>query len=347
LMPIRGHSGVQGGAEMGAYATALPGGVPVTPEGAADLAARWGFEVPDQPGLTAPEMVEAIERGDVEVLWASGGNFLDVLPDPPAVAAALGRVPLRVHQDVVVTSQMLLDGDDVVLLPVATRYEQEGGGTETITERRVVFSPEIPRLVGEARSEWRLFADVANRVRPDLRAAFSWPSNRDLRSEIAAAVPSYAGIEDLADTGDAVQWGGRHLCAGGEFPTPSGRGRFTVLTPRGPDLAPGEFMVTTRRGKQFNSMVHGRIDPLTGAARDAVFMDGEDVAALGLADGARVRLRSATGTYDGCVRLARLPAGTLQVHWPEGNVLVPAGPAHREPTSKVPDYSAVVSVEPL
>ncbi len=152
LMPIRGHSGVQGGAEMGAYATALPGGAPVDAEHAAALAGAWGFPVPDRPGLTAPEMVEAAGRGEIDVLWMSGGNFLDVLPDPPAVEAALGRVPLRVHQDVVVTRQMLVDGDDVVLLPVATRYEQEGGGTETTTERRIVFSPELPRRVGEARS---------------------------------------------------------------------------------------------------------------------------------------------------------------------------------------------------
>ena len=346
LMPIRGHSGVQGGAEMGAYATALPGGLPVDPAHAAALGEVWGFPVPDRPGLTAPEMVDAAGSGALDVLWMSGGNFLDVLPDPPAVEAALGRVPLRVHQDVVVTSQMLVEGDDVVLLPVATRYEQEGGGTETTTERRIVFSPEIPRRVGEARSEWRLFADVVNRVRPDLRAAFSWPTNRDLRAEIARVVPVYAGIEDLADTGDAVQWGGRHLCVGGQFPTPSGRGRFTPLRPAADDLPDGAFVVSTRRGKQFNSMVHAAVDPLTGAGRDAVMMDPTDAEALGVAAGDRVRLRSRTGSYDGTVTLVRLPARTLQVHWPEGNVLVAGGASDREPTSKVPDYNAVVTVEP-
>ena len=130
------------------------------------------------PGRTAPEMVEAAAAGELDVLWTSGGNFLEVLPDPDAVRAALGRVPLRVHQDIVLTSQMLVEGDDVLLLPVATRYEQEGGGTETTTERRIIFSPEIPRQVGEARSEWRLFADVATRVRPDLAAAFGWADNQ-------------------------------------------------------------------------------------------------------------------------------------------------------------------------
>jgi anaerobic selenocysteine-containing dehydrogenase len=103
--------------------------------------------------------------------------------------------------------------------------------------------------------------------------------------------------------------------------------------------------VSTRRGKQFNSMVQAAVDPLTGARRDAVLIDPVDADALGVAAGDRVRLRSDTGTYDGTVTLARLPARTLQVHWPEGNVLVAAGAAHREPTSKVPDYNAVVTVE--
>ena len=345
LMPLRGHSGVQGGAEMGAYATALPGGAPVTAESAAELGARWGFEIPDVPGLTAPEMIEAAERGELDVLWCSGGNFLDVLPDPPRVERALERVPLRVHQDVVLSSQMLVDGDEVIVLPVATRYEQEGGGTETTTERRIVFSPEIPRQVGEARSEWRLFADLASRVRPDLAPAFDWPSNQALRQEIAEVVPMYRGIETLAATGDQVQYGGRPLCADGVFPTPTGRGRFTPLTPEQPALAPNEFRVATRRGKQFNSMVHKTTDPLTGAGRDAVFIDAADAAARGLADGDPVRLVSATGTFDGRVRVARLPAATLQVHWPEGNVLIPAGPGEREPRSQVPDYNAVVTLE--
>src|SRR5438445_9756294 len=54
LMPIRGHSSVQGGAEMGAYSTAFPGGKPINSENAAELSALYGFPVPDKPGLTAP-----------------------------------------------------------------------------------------------------------------------------------------------------------------------------------------------------------------------------------------------------------------------------------------------------
>lgn len=347
LMPIRGHSGVQGGAEMGAYATAFPGGVDIDVDSAAELAARWGFAVPSEPGRTAPEMLDAAAAGELDVLWTSGGSFLEVLPDPDAVREALGRVPLRVHQDVVLTTQMLVEGDDVVLLPVRTRYEQEDGGTETTTERRIVFSPELPRRVGEAESEWRLFAAVASRVRPERADAFAWSDGHQLRHEIAEVVPAYAGIEALRATGDQVQWGGRHLCEGGAFPTSDGRGRFTPLAPARKDLPPGTFTVATRRGKQFNSMVHAEVDPLTGAGRDAVYIDVADAAALGAVEGTRVRLTSETGTYDGRCKLVRLPTRSLQVHWPEGNVLIASGPDRREPHSKVPDYNAVVTVEVL
>ena len=83
LMPLRGHSGVQGGAEMGAYATAFPGGVEIDERSARELADAWGFEVPDRPGRTAPEMVEAAERGELDVLWSSGATSSTCCPTHP------------------------------------------------------------------------------------------------------------------------------------------------------------------------------------------------------------------------------------------------------------------------
>jgi anaerobic selenocysteine-containing dehydrogenase len=74
-------------------------------------------------------------------------------------------------------------------------------------------------------------------------------------------------------------------------------------------------------------------------------MDPTDAAAMGVGAGDRVVLRSPTGSYQGTVTLVRLPARTLQVHWPEGNVLIAGGADRREPMSKVPDYNAVVTVE--
>src|SRR5882672_4241269 len=104
---------------------------------------------------------------------------------------------------------MVGPADTVVLLPAQTRYEQRGGGTETTTERRILFSPEIEgRRVGEARAEWEIFVDLAARVDPARAHLVSFASGQAIRDEIARVVPSYAGIEDLRTTGDAVQWGG-------------------------------------------------------------------------------------------------------------------------------------------
>ena len=187
---------------------------------------------------------------------------------------------------------------------------------------------------------------MANRVRPDLRPRFSWPDNQALRAEIAEVVPLYDGIQHLRETGDQVQWGGRHLAAGGVFPTDDGRARFSPLIPVGAEVPDGMFTVATRRGKQFNSMVWKQVDPLTGAHRDAVYIDEADAAAMGLGEGDRVVLRNEVGELAGRVKLARLPARTVQVHWPEGNILIAHEPANREPGSQVPDYNALVTIEP-
>ncbi|MEY2996453.1 MAG: hypothetical protein RLZZ39_1278, partial [Actinomycetota bacterium] len=194
-------------------------------------------------------------------------------------------------------------------------------------------------------SEWRVFSEIARRVRPDRAEHFAWETNRDLRAEIARVVPFYAGIEDLSRTGDAVQYGGRHLCADGEFPTPDGRGAFSVLDVAPPSLGDGEFFCSTRRGKQFNSMVFATTDPLTGATRDAVYVDESDARSLGLSEGDPVRLTSRVGSFVGTAHLVRLPARTVQVHWPEGNVLIDA--SINDDASRIPDYNAVVTVERL
>jgi molybdopterin-dependent oxidoreductase alpha subunit len=347
LMPIRGHSGVQGGAEMGCYATSFPGGGPVNADSAADLSAQWGFAVPSTPGLTAADMVDAARHGDLDVLWSSGGNFLDVLPAPDVTEVALTRAPLRIHQDIVLSHQMLVDpGEVVVLLPAATRYEQQGGGTSTTTERRVAFSPEVPGpRIGEARSEWQIFADIARRVRPEHADRFGCESAQAIREEIARVVPAYAGIETLHETGDQIQVGGARLCEGGLFPTPDRRGHFAVVTPSRPDIPAGHFMLSTRRGKQFNSMVWKEKDPLTGAGRDAVFLAPVDADALGVRDGEAVLVRSPHGEMRARVHLASMRPGNVQAFFPESNPLL--APSRRDPISGVPDYNAVVEVIPI
>ncbi len=368
LMPIRGHSSVQGGAEMGAYATAFPGGKPVNAENAAALSRLYGFPIPDQPGLITTEMIEAAARGKLDLLYCLGGNFLRTLPEPDYVARALAEVPVRVHQDIILTDQMFIPArEETILLPAKTRYEQDDGGIETTTERRIAFSPEIPRQVGEARAEWKILRELAATVYPERAALLGCETGWKMREEIARVVPFYDGIQQLRKTGDAIQYGGAHLCVDGNFPTPDGKAHFRAVElparprtgPRRPrrnlsggngrtDSSPSPavtFTVTTRRGKQFNSLIYAEVDPLNGAARDAVLMNPEDAAALRLIQGDRIALVNDRGRYEGRVFLAPLARGNLQIHWPEGNVIIRRGVI--DLAGGVPDYNASVSVEKI
>jgi molybdopterin-dependent oxidoreductase alpha subunit len=346
LMPIRGHSGVQGGAEMGCYSSAFPGGLPVTEDTAAHLSAQWGFDVPSARGLTAPEMLDASGRGELDVLFSSGGNFLEVLPDPPVVHEALASIPLRVHMDIVLSSQMLVEADEVLILPATTRYEVPGGVTETTTERRVIFSPEVPGpRVEKARPEWEVLTELAARARPEVADRVRFAGTAAIREEIARVVPLYAGIETLSEQGDQFQYGGPHLCANWEFPTPDGRARFSAVKVPEPVAADGRLALSTRRGKQFNSIVQERRDALTGATREAVLMSAADADRLGLADGDEVDVASDTGTMRGRALVVAIAPGNVQVHWPEGNVLL--APDVRSAEAGIPDYNARVTVTPV
>jgi molybdopterin-dependent oxidoreductase alpha subunit len=341
LMPIRGHSGVQGGAEMGAYATVFPGGLPINEENAAKFSKQWGFSVPSRPGLAAPEMFELALQRELEVLWSMGGDFREVMPDPELIESALKTIPLRVHQDIVLSSQMLVEPDDsIIVLPSTTRYEIPGGVTETSTERRVIFSPEIPGpRIDEARSEWEVFLEIARRARPEWADKLSFAGTAAIREEIAQAIPSYSGIQHLKAKGDSFQYGGPILCAGQKFSTADGKAHFKAVNLPQISSPAGAFRVVTRRGKQFNSMVHEDIDGCTAVSRDGVMMNPLDARRLGLVSGDHVRLHNDFGTYDGTVFLAPVTAGTLEIYWPEGNVLV--DPAARSPLAKIPAYKEI------
>src|SRR5690606_28008542 len=153
----------------------------------------------------------------------------------------------------------------------------------------------------------------------------------------------YTGIERLRTAGEAVQWGGPRLCEGGRTALPDGRARFFPVAPSELGIPDGHFHVSTRRGKQFNSMVQAERDPLTGAERDHVLMAAEDARALGLADGDAVVLRSDVGAFRGRVRVAPVKPRNLQVFWPEANPLIRRDVV--EPQCGIPDFTAIVRVQ--
>jgi molybdopterin-dependent oxidoreductase alpha subunit len=349
LMPIRGHSGVQGSGEMGADPFSLPGG-DFDEKTWTRIEKVWGFEIPKWQGDIVGVSLENALLPDgherkTRLFYTSGGNFLETMPDPAFMKKCLENVEMRVHQDIIFNTSTLVDAkEEVIVLPAMTRYEQPGGGTSTSTERMVYFSPEIegPRIE-EARCEWEIYVDLAARVYPERKHLIHFTSAQQIRDEIAVANPNYDGIQHLKNRGDVFQWGGAWLCEGGICPTPDGRGNLIPI--QVPELRKpeGHFYVTTRRGKQFNSMIYSEKDPFNNADRYAVLIHPDDAAQLNIREGEAVVVYNGYGTFHGRAKYAEIKQGNIQVYWPEGNVLIPKGVY--EKYAGIPEYKAAAIVE--
>ena len=346
IIPIRGHSGVQGTAECGVDADKLPGSQDINDENCAKFEAAWGAPIPHRKGLKAAHALDAAADGKMDLLYLVGGNFLETMPDPENARRGLSRAKVRIHQDIVLNTSTLVDAEEmVIVLPAQTRYES--GGTSTSTERRIRYSPAIDDPDGVriplAVAEWEIPARIGKRLKPDLPTLFTWTSPADVRAEMGRVMPLYAGIDLLKQEGEFVQWGGARLGASGFSNMPDKRALFSKVELPRVDVPPGKFMLTTRRGKQFNSITWGKRDPITASpSREDVLFAAADLDALGLREGDRVIVKSDAGELRAIARIGPCRPRHVQAFWPESNVLLTR---RYDPASGEPDYNAVVTVE--
>ncbi|UOE94913.1 FdhF/YdeP family oxidoreductase [Alkalihalobacillus sp. LMS39] len=349
VMPIRGHSGVQGSGEMGADPFVLPGS-DFDEQNAVRMEKVWGFPIPRWQGDTVGQMLEnaMLEEGHerkLKVFYTSGGNFLETMPNPDFIEKALEQVELRVHQDIILNTSTLVDAkEEVIVLPAMTRYEQPGGGTSTSTERMVYFSPEIkgPRIE-EARAEWQIYVELAKRVYPEKKDLIDFQTAQEIRDEIALANPHYDGIQHVKGKGDVFQWGGAWLCEEGVCPTPDGKGNLFAIDIPENRRTEGQFNVTSRRGKQFNSMIYDEKDPFTNFTRYDVIMNEQDAVKLGIKENDAIVVYNPYGVLQGWAKFDEVSSGNIAVYWPEGNVLLPKGVY--EEHAKIPEYNTGAIVE--
>ena len=240
---------------MGCYATAFPGGRRrSTRQNAAALERAVGLRgAVDSAGSTRRRWSRPRRRGDIEVLWSSGGNFLDVLPAPDVTRTALGahaaaRAPgHRAHAPDArrsrATPSCCCRPRPVTSKRAAARRPRPSGGLRSVPRSR-------GRGSARRAASTRIFLDVARRVDP-VRAV-------QLGCDIGAGDPRgdrarRAGVRRASKTcatlGDAIQVGGARLCEGGVFPTRDGRARFSVVVPADAEVPPGHFLLSTRRGQ--------------------------------------------------------------------------------------------------
>jgi assimilatory nitrate reductase catalytic subunit len=238
---LTGQPNAMGGRETGSLSNLLPGHREVAnPRHRAEVAAYWGVEsLPDTPGLSAIELFEQVKAGKIKALWIACTNPAQSLPDQQNVRAALEACPFVVLQEAFTTTETAAFAD--LLLPAASWGEKEG--TVTNSERRISSVRKAVPAPGEARPDWAITVEFAQRLerrlRPDAPALFDFQNAETLFQEF---IPLTAG-RDLDMTGinralidrlGPQQWplpvgadrGTPRLYADGRFPTPSGRARF-------------------------------------------------------------------------------------------------------------------------
>lgn len=341
LMPIRGHSNVQGVGSVGVS--------PVIKEAFAQkLEALYGITVPREPGQDTYASVLAAEAGRVRVAVQVGGNLFASNPDRAWAAAALRRIGTTVSLTTKLNEGHVHGrGQTALLLPVLARDEEPEPTTQESMFNFVRLSEGgAPNVVGELRTEVDVLASLAERILPAGR--FDWRTLRKhqrLREGIAATVPGFAALADIESTRREFQLEGRTFHTP-TFATPDGRARFRP-TPL-PDFSPaaGTFRLMTLRSEgQFNSVVYEEEDLYRGnLRRDVVMLCAADAARLGVREGDPLRVSTETGAMNVVAAIVDIREGSAAMYYPEANVLVPR---RIDPRSKTPAFKSIAArIEP-
>lgn len=186
INPLRGQNNVQGACDMGALPNNFPGYKNIVDETAhAAFEKAWGVKLNNVNGLRIPEMLDNAHDGTVKGMYVMGEDPVLTDPDANHVKKALSNLDFLVVQDIFLTETAKFAD---VVLPATCYAEKEG--TFTNTERRVQRVRKAVEAPGEARLDWQILCDVANR----LGANFNYSSAFEIFEEIRNVIPSYAGI---------------------------------------------------------------------------------------------------------------------------------------------------------
>ena len=358
--PLRGQNNVQGACDVGGLPNVLTGYQSV-----ADAPVRAKFEeawasprpLPEVPGLTVTELMQAAIEGRVKALYIMGENPLLSDPNLNHVAQAFQALEFLVVQDIFLNETA--ERADVVLPGVSFA---EKDGTYTNTERRVQRVRPALATRGAARRDLQIICDlgrrlsgsdgetpVVGRVRPV--TDWAYPDASSVWDEIAALTPSLAGISYARLDGDGLQWpcpapnhDGTPILHREKFTR--GLGRFMVVEFREPAESPdSEFPFLLNTGRILQHWHGGTLSRRSVGLNElvpevAIEINAEDAVALHIADGEAVRLTSRRGEVTGRARLTRrLPRGMIFMtfHFAENPANVLTGDAV-DPVAKIPEY---------
>ena len=339
LMPIRGHSNVQG-----------IGSVGVTPKLKdkifRSLQEKFGVQLPQTPGKDTLSCMEAAESGELKAAILLGGNLYGSNPDAEFADRALARLRLQVSLSTTMnTGHVHGMSEEKIILPVLARDEEPEPTTQESMFNYVRLSDGGPRRLPGPRSEVEVIATLASRLVPDA-AGVDWDSMRGtstIRHWIGSVVPGYEKIQTIDQSREEFQIAGRTFHQP-RFATADGRGVLHVHSL--PELrGTGDRqlrLMTVRSEGQFNTVVYEEEDLYRNQdRRDVILMHPDDLRRLGLKQDEPVTVRSETGRLDGILARGfdQIRAGNALMYYPEANVLVAR---HVDPQSRTPAFKGVV-----
>ncbi len=336
LLPLRGHSNVQGMGSMGV--------TPQLKDAVLDrLQTTFGVVLPTTPGMDTMSCMERATEGGVRFAWCLGGNLYGSNPDSAFAAKALNEIDFTVFLSTTLnTGHILGRGKETLILPVLARDEESQITTQESMFNYVRVSDGGPTRLEGLRSEVEIIADVAHRVLGDDHPV-DWKSMRAhgrIREAIAQIIPGFEAMSGVEDTKREFQIGGRTFHEP-SFPTPSGKAKLHV-TPMAPPKAAANTLrlMTIRSEGQFNTVVYEDEDLYRGQERrDVVLMHPDDRKRLNLTVDQRVTVSSDIGCVAGVlVREFDVRPGNIAMYYPEANALVPRA---LDSASKTPAFKNI------
>src|SRR3954447_3635287 len=195
LHPLRGQNNVQGASDAGLIPMMYPDYQPVDAPGVRErFEEAWGVQLDPNKGLTVTEIVGSALQGGVRGMYMMGENPFLSDPNINKVRKALSTLDFLVVQDIFLTETA--EFADVVL-PATSFLEKEG--TYTNTDRRVQIGRKVLEAPGQAREDWRIIMEIANRI----GLPMEYESVNEIFDEMVALSPAYSGLDygNLGPTG--------------------------------------------------------------------------------------------------------------------------------------------------
>ncbi len=365
LLPVRGHSNVQGDRTMGIFER-----MPMIFHDRLD--GEFTFASPRVPGHDTVNTVRAMRDGRVRFFMSMGGNFAKAAPDTHVTEAALQSCDMTVQVSTKLNHSHLAAGRVAIILPTLGRTDRDlqATGPQRVTVEDSMsmvhasegrLEPPSKDLLSEiaivCRLASHLFTDSDGNTVPGAPNV-DWKAlegdYRLIRRHIEAVVPHFEDFEARIDVP-----GGFRLPhpphEKREFRTKTEKAHFSSTELWWEPLPPGRLLLQTLRSHdQFNTTVYGNDDRYRGirGGRRVVMVNPQDLAELGLADSDQVDLVSEFS--DGVERRAPgfrvvsfdTARGCAAAYFPETNVLVPLDSTadfSNTPTSK----SVVIRLEKI